>query len=290
MAERRAPVYLAAMKVPATSARPKASPVGQLIKHWRERRRLSQLALAVDAEISTRHLSFIETGRAQPSRDMVLLLARALDVPPRGRNDLLTAAGYAAVYRETALDAPEMADVRRALDFTLRQQEPFPGLVIDGHWNLLMTNQGATRLMGLFLSPEDVAAVGGRPNAMRLFYHPRGMRPYIVNWEATAAALIQWLHLDLARGIGDAETRRLLEELLSYPDVPQKWRSLDLDVAPAPFLAVQLRKGDLDIKFFSTLTSLGVPYDITLHELRVECFFPADPASETLLRGLGDSA
>jgi transcriptional regulator with XRE-family HTH domain len=294
MAEPPAPVYLAGMKSgTSTAKRPKASPVGQLIKHWRERRRLSQLTLAVDAEISTRHLSFIETGRAQPSRDMVLLLARALDVPPRGRNDLLTAAGYAPVYRETPLDAPELADVRRALDFILRQQEPFPGLVIDGHWNLLMTNQGAARLTGLFLAPEDAAAVGGRPNAMRLFYHPRGMRPYVVNWEATAAGLIQWLHLDLARGIGDAETRRLLDELLSYPDVPQKWRTLDLDITPAPFLAVEMRKGDLHLKFFSTLTSLGVPYDITLHELRVECFFPADAASEELLRSLarkGDAA
>jgi hypothetical protein len=128
---------------------------------------------------------------------------------------------------------------------------------------------------------------------MRLFYHPRGMRPYVVNWEATAAGLIQWLHLDLARGIGDAETRRLLDELLSYPDVPQKWRTLDLDITPAPFLAVEMRKGDLHLKFFSTLTSLGVPYDITLHELRVECFFPADAASEELLRSLarkGDAA
>jgi transcriptional regulator with XRE-family HTH domain len=287
MAPAHPAVYLAAMKTATPSAKTtKASPVGQLIKHWRERRRLSQLTLAVDAEISTRHLSFIETGRAQPSRDMVLLLARALEVPPRGRNDLLTAAGFAPVYRETALDSPEMADVRRALDFILRQQEPFPGLVIDGHWNLLMANQGAARLMDLFLEPGDAAAVGGRPNAMRLFYHPRGLRPYIVNWEPTAAALIQWLHLDLARGIGDAETRRLLDELLSYPDVPQKWRTLDLDLTPAPFLAVEMRKGDLDVKFFSTLTSLGVPYDITLHELRVECFFPADTASETRLRAM----
>jgi transcriptional regulator with XRE-family HTH domain len=269
-----------------TASARNASPVGLLLKHWRERRRLSQLGLAVDAEISTRHLSFIETGRAHPSRDMILLLARVLEVPPRGRNDLLAAAGYAPIYRETALDAPEMTDVRRALDFILRQQEPYPGLVIDGHWNLLMTNQGAARLMSRFLSPEDIAAVGGRPNAMRLFYHPRGIRPYIVNWEATAAALIQWLHLDIARGIGDAETRRLLEELLAYPDVPLRWRTLDLDTTPAPFLAVELRKGDLDIKFFSTLTSLGVPYDITLCELRVECFFPADSASEAALREL----
>jgi len=263
---------------------------GRLLKQWRERRRLSQLALAVDAEISSRHLSFIETGRAQPSRDMVMLLTRVLDVPPRGRNDLLTAAGYAPVYRETGLEAPEMADVRRALDFIMRQQEPYPGLVIDGHWNILMTNGGARRLMGLFLDADAVAAVGGRPNAMRLFYHPRGMRPYIVNWEATAAGLIQWLHRDLARGIGDAETSRLLEELLSYPDVPQKWRTLDLDAAPVPFLGVELRRGNTNVTFFSTLTTLGVPYDITLHELRVECFFPADRESETLLRTLGDSA
>jgi transcriptional regulator with XRE-family HTH domain len=265
------------------------SPFGPLLKQWRERRRLSQLALAVDAEISARHLSFIETGRAQPSRDMVLLLSRVLEVPPRARNDLLTAAGYAPLYRETGLEAPEMAEVRRALDFILRQQEPYPGLVIDGHWNILLSNGGARRLMGLFLDAGAVAAVGGRPNAMRLFYHPRGMRPWIVNWEATAAGLIQWLHRDLARGIGDAETSRLLEELLSYPDVPQKWRTLDLDAAPVPYLAVELRKGHTHIKFFSTLTTLGVPYDITLHELRVECFFPADRDSESVLRALGDS-
>lgn len=291
MAQARRLRILAAMatRTQAEATRRPASLFGRLLKQWREQRRLSQLALAVDAEVSSRHLSFIETGRARPSREMVLLLSRVLDVPPRGRNDLLTAAGYAPVYRETGLEAPEMADVRRALDFILRQQEPYPGLVIDGHWNILMTNAGAQRLMGRFLDAQAMAAVGGRPNAMRLFYHPRGMRPYIVNWEATAAGLIQWLHRDLARGIGDAETGRLLEELLSYPDVPQKWRILDLDAAPVPFLAVELRKGDVDVKFFSTLTTLGVPYDITLHELRVECFFPADRDSETLLRGFGES-
>lgn len=280
---------LAAMATRTQAETAHRSPFGSLLKQWRERRRLSQLALAVDAEISSRHLSFIETGRAQPSRDMVLLLSRVLEVPPRGRNDLLTAAGYAPVYRETGLEAPEMADVRRALDFILRQQEPYPGLIIDGHWNILMTNRGAQRLMGLFLDAEAVAAVGGRPNAMRLFYHPRGVRPFIVNWEATVAGLIQWLHRDLARGIGDAETGRLLEELLAYPDVPQKWRTLDLDATPAPFLAVELRKGSTHLKLFSTLTTLGVPYDITLDELRVECFFPADPTTESRLRALGEA-
>ena len=250
---------------------------------------MSQLALAVEAEVSARHLSFIETGRAQPSREMLLLLARVLEVPPRARNELLLAAGFAPMYRERALDAPEMAQVRRALDFMLRQQEPYPGLVVDGRWNILLTNQGAQRLVGLFLDPAEAAALGP-PNAMRLFCHPRGMRPYIVNWEATAAALIQWLHRDLLRSAGDPETVRLLEELLAYPDIPRQWRTVDLDASTAPFLAVELAKGDLRLSFFSTLAGLGVPYDITLHELRVECFFPADTASEELLRGLAREA
>jgi len=264
-----------------------ASAVGGLIRQWRERRRLSQLTLALDAEISARHLSFLETGRANPSRDMVLLLARVLEVPPRGRNELLLAAGYAPVYHERGLDAPEMAQVRRALQFTLRQQEPYPALVVDGRWNILMSNEGATRLMGLFLDPAEAATLGP-PNALRLFYHPRGMRPFIENWQATAGALIQWLHRDTLRG--RPETARLLDELLSYPDVPKAWRTLDLDAPAAPFLAVELAKDDLHLTFFSTLTSLGVPYDITLDELRVECFFPADEGSEALMRRLAREA
>jgi len=275
-------VLAKARKKPAT-----ATAVGGLIRQWRERRRLSQLSLALDAEISARHLSFLETGRANPSREMVLLLARVLEVPPRGRNELLLAAGYAPVYHERGLDAPEMAQVRRALEFTLRQQEPYPALVVDGRWNILMSNEGSSRLMGLFLDPAEAAALGP-PNALRLFYHPRGMRRFIVNWQATAGALIQWLHRDMLRG--HPETARLLDELLSYPDVPKAWRTLDLDAPAAPFLAVELAKDDLHLTFFSTLTSLGVPYDITLDELRVECFFPADEGSEALMRRLAREA
>src|SRR5262250_1742821 len=255
-----------------------ASAVGGLIRQWRERRRLSQLSLALDAEISARHLSFLETGRAKPSREMVLLLARVLEVPPRGRNELLLAAGYAPVYHERGLDAPEMSQVRRALEFTLRQQEPYPALVVDGRWNILMSNEGATRLMGLFLDPGDAATLGPA----------NALRPFIVNWQATAGALIQWLHRDTLRG--RPETARLLDELLSYPDVPKAWRTLDLDAPAAPFLAVELAKDDLHLTFFSTLTSLGVPYDITLDELRVECFFPADEGSEALMRRLAREA
>jgi len=264
------------------AARP--STVGRLLRQWRERRRISQLSLALEAEISTRHLSFLETGRTQPSREMVLLLGRVLEVPLRGRNELLTAAGYAPVYRETGLDAPEMAQVKQALGFMLRQQEPLPAMVLDRHWNIHMTNDAMGKVMGLFLDPAATAELGP-PNAMRLSYHPKALRPYIVNWESTAASFIQWLHRDFLR-TGDAETRKLLDELLSYPDVPKQWQLLDLDASTAPFLAIELKKGDVRFNFFTVLASLGTPYDITLHELRIECFFAADPATDAALRRL----
>ena len=248
---------------------------GLLLREWRSRRRVSQLDLAMEAGVSSRHVSFIETGRAQPSREMILMLARVLDVPLRDRNELLMAAGYAAMYRATDLDAPALEQARRALDFMLRQQEPYPAIVVDRAWNLLKANNGAVRLVQTFAESDEW---GG--NAMRLMFHPRGFRPHIVNWEAMAAALIQWLHRDVLSGIGGDDTRRLLDELLSYPGVPPRWRTLDLDVSTAPFLAIDFAKGDLHLRFFSTLTSLGTPHDITLQELRVEAFFPADAGTE----------
>jgi transcriptional regulator with XRE-family HTH domain len=259
------------------------SPFGRVLRQWRARRSLSQLDLALAAEISSRHLSFIETGRAQPSREMVLRLARVLDVPLRDRNDLLTVAGYAPIYRETKLDAPVMAHARRALEFILRQQEPYPAIVLDRHWNVLMANDATARLVNRFVDP---AAELGPANAMRLTFHPQGLRPHIVNWESTAAALIQWLHRDVLSGFADAESRALLDELLAYPGVPRHWRTLDLDASTAPFLAIDFRRGDLDLRYFTTLTSLGTPHDITLQELRIESFFPADEATEDAARRL----
>jgi len=261
---------------------------GRLLREWRSRRRVSQLALALEAGVSSRHVSFIETGRAQPSREMVLMLARVLDVPLRDRNDLLMSAGYAAMYRATDLDAPPLEQARRAIDFMLRQQEPYPAIAVDRSWTILKANDGAVRLVEAFADPDAAAEWGG--NAMRLMFHPRGFRPHIVNWEAMAAALIQWLHRDVLSGLGGAETRRLLEELLSYPGVPPRWRTLDLDASTEPFLAIEFHKGDLELRFFSTLTSLGTPHDITLQELRVEAFFPADPETEEAARRLAVTA
>ena len=254
------------------------SPFGRLLREWRSRRRVSQLDLALEAGVSSRHVSFIETGRAQPSREMILVLARVLDVPLRDRNDLLMSAGYAAIYRATDLDAPALEQARRALDFMLKQQEPYPAIVVDRSWNLLKANNGAVKLVEAFADPDAASEWGG--NAMRLMFHPRGLRPHIVNWEAMAAALIQWLHRDVLSGLGGADTRRLLEDLLTYPGVPPRWRTLDLDVSTAPFLAIEFQKDDVNLRYFSTLTSLGTPHDITLQELRVEAFFPADAATE----------
>src|SRR5436309_4604963 len=163
------------------------------LKHWRLAQRMSQLALALEAEISARHLSFLETGRALPSRDMVLLLATMLDVPLRERNALLMAAGYAPVYQERSLTAPELAQVQRALDFILQRQEPYPGLVLDQHWNVVLQNQGAARVFQYFLGP-DASSISGPPNAMRLTFHPQGLRPWLTNWDALASQLIQRLH------------------------------------------------------------------------------------------------
>ena len=264
------------------------SAFGPLLRQWRARRRMSQLDLAAEAEISSRHLSFIETGRAGPSREMVGLLAQVLDVPLRDRNALLTAAGYAPIYRETRLEAPVMAQARRALDFILRQQEPYPALVLDRHWNVLDVNEGSARVQQAFLDSAAVAELGP-PNAMRLMFHPRAFRPHIVNWEATAASLIQWLHRDALSGFADSETRTLLQELLSYPDVPRHWRTLDVEASTAPFLPIEFSKDELSLRYFTTLTSLGTPHDITLQELRIECFFPADEATEAASRRLADA-
>jgi transcriptional regulator with XRE-family HTH domain len=260
------------------------SAFGLALREWRTRRGLSQLALSSNAGVSSRHLSFVETGRAQPSREMVLLLARTLDVPLRDRNDLLSAAGYAPVYRATKLEAPALAQARRALDFVLRQQEPYPAIVIDRHWNILQANGGTARLVELFLEPSAAADLG--LNAMRLMLHPRGFRSHIVNWEAMAAALVQWLHRDILSGVGDSETRRLLHELLEYPGVPRHWGRLDLDASTDPFLQIEFRRGDVELRYFSMLTSLGTPHDITLQEIRIESFYPADSATEEAARRL----
>ena len=255
---------------------------GRLLRHWRQARGLSQLALAMDAEISSRHVSFLETGRTQPSRDMVQRLGAVLDLPLDERNALALAAGYAPSYGERELGAPELEHVRRALTFILRQQEPYPAIVVDRTWNVVMHNDASTRIFGRFrgetaLTPE----VAG--NALLATFHPDGIRQFIVNWEELAGPLIHTLHREAATSEAAA---RLRDSLLAYPGVPARWRVPDPTAAAAPVLSMQLKRGDLSLAFFSTITTLATPQDVTLQQLRIECFHPADTATEALARQL----
>ena len=198
---------------------------GALLRRWRAVRHLSQLELALDADISTRHLSCVETGRAHPSREIVLRLAEALQVPLRERNALLLAAGYAPLYRDAGLDVPEVEAARGAMEFLMAQLEPNPVLVVDRYWNTLMMNAGAKRILALFPGCES----GTPHNGPRLVFDPQGLRPFIENWEVVAARIIRRLQREAADNPSDETMKCFLEELLSYPDVPSRWRMLDLE-------------------------------------------------------------
>jgi transcriptional regulator with XRE-family HTH domain len=255
---------------------------GTLLRQWRANRRLTQLDLATEAGISTRHLSFLETGRAQPSREMVQLLAGMLDVPLTDRNALLVGAGYAPVYGARPLEAPEFEHVRRALEFTLRQQEPYPALVFDGFHDIVMRNDASRRIFALFRGPLPAGQI---INGLRTVFDPQGMRPYIANWDEMAECLLQSLHRQI-EDTGSETLIRLRDEILSFPDVPTRFRTLAALPPDPPIINLKLRKGELALSFFSAVTFLGRARDITLQELKIECFFPADAATETFCRRL----
>jgi transcriptional regulator with XRE-family HTH domain len=261
---------------------------GALLRQWRSVRRVSQLALAAEAQISSRHMSFLETGRAQPSREMVRRLAHVLDVPLADQNSMLVAAGYAPIYSESPLSAPEMEHVKRALDFILKQQEPYPAIVFDGEWNITGRNDAAKRVFSLF---PIVSATGRKVgwNAIRTVFHPEALRQYIVNWEEYAGSLMQTLHREVADGI-NVNAARLCDELLTYPDVPSRWKVPDPSSVVPPLLAMRLKRDQLSLAFFKTLSMLAVPRDITLQQLRIECFYPADAITEETARRLAQGA
>jgi transcriptional regulator with XRE-family HTH domain len=256
-----------------------ASRVGVLLRDWRQRRRLSQLELALDAGISSRHLSFVETGRSRPSPRLVLNLADRLEVPLRERNRLLLAAGYAPHFADHALDDPELSVVRDALGHVLTGHEPYPALAVDGRWTLV----GSNAALGVLLDGVADELLEPPVNCLRLALHPRGMAPRVLN-------LAEWrdhlLHR-LARAIaltGDPELVALQQELLSYPG-PESATEPEPD--PGAGVAVRLRLAAQDgteLSFFSTITTFGTPIDITVSELSIEAFFPADDATSTAIR------
>ncbi len=251
------------------------------LRRWRQHRGWSQLDLAGRAEISQRHLSFLELGRAKPSREMVIRLATTLDVPLRQHNALLLAAGFAPIWRETDLGAPELAGVRAALDFVMAQQEPFPAVAVDRHWNLPRSNQGAIRLVEFLVGP---LAEGARVNLADALVAPDVLRPFLLNWEDVVRYFIRSVEADAAAD-GTAETVALLERLLAYQGVKQALKSSSEDTADSPVLSMHFRKDDVSLQLFTTIATLGTPRDITLQELRIECFFPTDHETTKVLRG-----
>ena len=213
---------------------------------------------------------------------MVLRLAEALAIPLRERNTMLLAAGYAALYRQTGLDAPEMEAARQAVDLLLRQQEPYPGIVIDRYWNTLRMNSGMQHFLGRFPICDSV-----KPhNGVRFVFHPEGLRPFVENWETVAARIIQRVHREVSANPSDETMKCFLEELLSYPGVPSRWRVLDVDDSPPPFLTIDYRSNASTLRFFSTLTTFGSPQDVALQEMRIESFFPADEVTRAALMAI----
>ena len=256
---------------------------GTILKQWRNQRGFSQLDLAITSQVSQRHISFLESGRAKPSREMVLQLATVLEIPLRQQNLMLTAAGFAPIHTETDLSAPEMTSIGKALDFMLRQQEPYPAIVVDRYWNLLLTNNAATRLLTAFIDPDQLQTrfyLDGKINLMRVMFHPQGLRPYIANWEDFANDLLQRLHREaLAEGESEQSTA-LFNELMSYPGVSEIWHTSNRAAQNTLLLTIHLKRNAFELQFFSTIATLGTPYDITLQELRIECLFPADETTE----------
>ena len=251
--------------------------VGALLRRWRAVRHLTQLSLALDADISTRHLSCIETGRAQPSREMILRLAETLQVPLRERNALLLAAGYAPLYPHTGLDRQEANAALHAVELLMAQLEPYPVVVVDRYWNTLKMNSGEKRFLALFPGCDSVTP----HNGVRLVFHPNGLRPFIENWESVAARVIRRVHREVIANPSDAAMKCFLEELLSYPNVPSRW--LDLDGASPPFLTINYKWKDSTLRLFSALTTFGTAQDVALQELRIETFFPADETTRAVL-------
>jgi len=248
-------------------------PFGDLLRHWRSVRVKSQLALASDARTTPRYVSFVETGRAQPSRQMVVRLARALDVPLRERNDLLLAAGFAPLYSDAALQSPSLAWIERALDAMLTQHEPFPAVVMDRAWNLQRANQGAEELFGRMFAPEPIPAIA---NVLRLIIEPGPVRRHITNWDAVVPALLDRARREAVGGVFDRATADLVATLRDRPDVAELVRRDDVTPAAVPVVDLHFDIAGHDLRFFSVVSTIGTPIDVTAQELRLEAFFPSD--------------
>jgi transcriptional regulator with XRE-family HTH domain len=252
---------------------------GELLRRWRTLRNFSQLELALAADVSSRHVSFMETGRARPSADMVSRLAETLTLPLRERNALLLAAGFAPRYEERPLAAPELSRARQAIELILKHQEPYPAFVLSQHWDVVMRNRASERVFGWLLRGRSRDS-----NIMRQVFSDEGLRPLIVNWDEVARDMVQHLHGQASQTPSDPTLQALLSEILASPHAPA--RTSDLSLSPAPLLTAIYAREGRELRFFSTLSTFGAPYDVTLQELRIESTFPADASTDDFCREL----
>lgn len=255
---------------------------GPVLRDWRNRRHRSQLALATEAGVSQRHISFLETGRSKPSREMVVHLGVVLDLPLRDRNSMLLAAGYAPVYAERTLDDPELADVRRALDTMLQAHDPFPAYVVDRTWDLVLANDAALRLVARL--PESAQLLS--TNVLRLVCHPDGLRASSPHWQAGASVMLRRLQSEVASQPSNATLSELLDEVMAYPGMPSVTELAAVPSHGDLLTPISIVLDEVELSLFTTITSLISPIDITLEELRLETLLPANAETDAALRSM----
>ena len=262
----------ASSKLPTQQARK----LGELLRFWRDARNKSQLDLSLDSGLSQRHLSFVESGRSTPSRQTLLDIAQALDIPLRERNTLMLSAGYAPIFAESEWSAPEMQSLTKALERVLRQHEPYPAVVMDRYWHVVMRNESAPRFFNHFI---DLEARKPPRNLLHLMFDPKGLRPFITNWPEVAASLLQRVYCESIGRVIDERTGELLAQLQAYPGVKAEWRQPSTSSA-LPLIPIGFALRGKRINLFSLITTVGAPVSVTAQEHRMECMFPADDESE----------
>lgn len=259
-------------------------PIGKLLREWRGALRFSQFELALRTGISARHLSYIETGKAQASRGVLARLADVLGMPLRERNAMMMAAGYAPHYPETEWDTPSLAMMRRAVDLIVAQQEPYPAFVVNRHWDVLMANSAAARVNQLVMSGRQ----SPYDNILRQIFDPNDIRAHVVNWEEVAENFLLHLHQVIASSPSDEKAQALLDEILQFPGIPTSWRHRDVTSAPSPILTMTFRTGRGQLTFFETITTFATPRNVTLDDIRIECAFPADDHTAAICAELAE--
>lgn len=257
---------------------PTKTGLGGMLKQWRGVRGRSQLDISLDTGVSQRQISFIESGRSVPSRSTLMGIAQALEIPLRERNALLLAAGYAPQYSDAAWNSDQMNSVNKALERMLAQHEPYPAIVMDRYWNVLLTNDAAPRFFGCFI---DMSARPSPRNMLHLMFDPQGMRPFIANWEALAKTLIQRVYREAVGHVIDEKTRELVADLLAYPGVRPGWRGPET-LGELPMIPMSFVNDGAMLNYFSLVTTVGTPQAIAAQELRIECMYPLDEATEAL--------